>query len=217
MKSLPSPRVILFDWDNTLVDTWPVIHRALNATFAFMDHAPWSLEQVKRDVKHSMRDSFPALFGDRWEIAAERYQHEYRAIHMDAIAALPEAEATLDYIHAAGIFTALVSNKRGVSLRKEVESLGWNHYFKASIGSQDAPRDKPDPAPAHLALADAPITEGASIWFVGDTGVDLACGQAIGATAILYGDHTTDGMQHDGFPFHAHARTHANLKALLQS
>jgi phosphoglycolate phosphatase len=27
------PRAILFDWDNTLVDSWAVIHEALVVTF----------------------------------------------------------------------------------------------------------------------------------------------------------------------------------------
>ena len=26
------PRAAIFDWDNTLVDTWPVIHESMNAT-----------------------------------------------------------------------------------------------------------------------------------------------------------------------------------------
>ena len=29
---LPRPRAILFDWDNTLVDSWVTIHEALNIT-----------------------------------------------------------------------------------------------------------------------------------------------------------------------------------------
>jgi phosphoglycolate phosphatase len=30
MNKLSIPRAILFDWDNTLVDTWPLIHTAMN-------------------------------------------------------------------------------------------------------------------------------------------------------------------------------------------
>lgn len=213
--TLTPPKAVLFDWDNTLVDTWPVIHQALNATLAFMDHAPWSLEQVKRDVKHSMRDSFPALFGDRWELAADRYQLEYRAIHMDAIRPLHDAESSLKILADAGIFTAIVSNKRGPSLRKELEKLGWEHYFAANVGSQDAERDKPDAAPAQLALTLCSLKSGPEIWFIGDTGVDLECAKNIGATAILYGEHDTNGTEHDGFAFHAHVRDQAELQALL--
>jgi phosphoglycolate phosphatase len=34
------PRAILFDWDNTLVDTWPTILDALNTTFEAFHMAP---------------------------------------------------------------------------------------------------------------------------------------------------------------------------------
>ena len=26
---LPKPKAVIFDWDNTLVDTWPLIHQAI--------------------------------------------------------------------------------------------------------------------------------------------------------------------------------------------
>ena len=56
------PRAILFDWDNTLVDSWPTILDALNTTFEAFDMAPWSMIEARERVRHSMRDSFPKLF-----------------------------------------------------------------------------------------------------------------------------------------------------------
>ncbi len=79
---LPAPKAVIFDWDNTLVDTWPVIHAALNATLKEMGHAEWTFEQTKARVRKSMRDSFPELFGDKWEKAGEIYQAQYRGMHL---------------------------------------------------------------------------------------------------------------------------------------
>ncbi len=214
-RTLTPPKAVLFDWDNTLVDTWPVIHQALNATLRFMEHPEWSMERVRRDVQHSMRDAFPALFGDRWEIAADRYQQEYKAIHMQALKPLESAEETLKTLQKQKLYVALVSNKRGPTLRKESEALGWEPYFSAHIGSQDAEADKPDAAPAHMALIGAPVKEGSEIWFVGDSGVDLECAARIGATPILYGDVETDGFYYKGFPFAAHAKNQEELRALF--
>ena len=61
------PRGILFDWDNTLVDSWAVIHEALVVTFEAMGLAPWTLDETKQRARHSLRDAFPRLFGPRWE------------------------------------------------------------------------------------------------------------------------------------------------------
>jgi phosphoglycolate phosphatase len=213
--SLPKPRAILFDWDNTLVDTWPVIHRALNETLTFMGHEPWTMERVQRDVKRSMRDAFPELFGERWKLAAQHYQDSYKAIHLDDILPLPGAEALLALLKMRGIHAGVVSNKRGPTLRLEAKKLGWEKHFLALAGSGDAVHDKPDAAHALLALEQGNHKTGADIWFIGDTAVDLECAHAIGATPILYGPHALVGLVYEGIDIAAHVRDHAELQKLI--
>jgi phosphoglycolate phosphatase len=210
------PSAVLFDWDNTLVDTWPVIHAALTETLEAMGHAPWSLEKVKRDVKRSMRESFPELFGARWEEAAEIYQQAYRARHLEALHPLPQAKEVVERLQQSGIPLAVVSNKRSVSLRKEVPHLGWAKYFGATIGADDAARDKPSPDPALLALSQLRVAASADVWFVGDTVVDIQCAHAIGAQPILYGPHALDDATFEGEAIAAHVLDHADFLALLK-
>ena len=45
-QGLTRPRAILFDWDNTLVDSWTTIHEALNAVMAAMEKPLWSLRET---------------------------------------------------------------------------------------------------------------------------------------------------------------------------
>ncbi|MFZ4541676.1 MAG: HAD family hydrolase [Rickettsiales bacterium] len=220
MMKLPKPRAILFDWDNTLVNTWPLIHSALNMTLRHMGHPEWTYDRVKLEVKQSMRDSFPAMFGDRWEEAAKHYQKSYRAVHLEQLTPLPDAEAMLRSISRPGVFTGIVSNKQGPTLRLELEQLGWQEYFCAAIGASDAARDKPHPDPVLLALSNGSIGAGPDVWFVGDTGVDLEVAQATGCTAVLYGEHYFDGSlkgQYDGFAFMVNVHNHAELKALIEA
>lgn len=215
MNTLSKPKAILFDWDNTLVDTWPLIHRAMNVVMKHMGHAEWSFDQVKSNVKHSMRDAFPELFGERWQEAATLYQQSYRSLHLEEIAPLAGAQEVLKRIKAAGIYCAVVSNKRGPTLRLEVEQLGWQEYFLKTVGADDAERDKPHADPAIMALDGSGLAAVDGIWFVGDTGVDLECAHHIGASPILYGEHSTDGKMHDGWAFAAHAIDHTDFLKLL--
>lgn len=213
------PRAILFDWDNTLVNTWPLIHTALNMTLRHMDHPEWTYERVTKEVKQSMRESFPAMFGERWKEAADHYQKSYRAIHLEKLAPLPGVIDMLKSI-PADVFVGVVSNKMGATLRLELEQLGWQKYFKIAVGAGDAPRDKPHPDPVHFALKESHITPAPNVWFVGDTGVDLAVAQATGCTAILFGDHDMSGHPHghyDEFPYLHHVKNHAELKALIEA
>jgi phosphoglycolate phosphatase len=215
-KKLPKPQAILFDWDNTLVDTWPLIHAALNATLKAMGQPEWPLAQVRAVVKHSMRDSFPEMFGDRWEEAGRIYQESYRQKNLTHLEPLPGAKEMLASIPRPGIFTAVVSNKQGPTLRQEIPALGWQNYFDTAVGATDAARDKPHAEPALFALRDSGIAAGPHIWFIGDTNADLGCAAAIGATAILYGDHDTDGIALNGDKFDAHIQHLDELRELIR-
>jgi len=163
-----------------------------------------------------MRDSFPAMFGARWQEAAAHYQQSYRSLHLAQLTPLPHVTEMLEAL-APTCFVGLVSNKQGPTLRLEMEHLGWQRYFKAAIGAGDASRDKPHPEPVLLALKDSGITPAADVWFVGDTGVDLGVAEATGCTAILYGDHDIEQASgvYDGFAYAAHVRDHVALKALI--
>ena len=39
-EGLKPPRAILFDWDNTLVDTWPTIVECYHDTFTALGQTP---------------------------------------------------------------------------------------------------------------------------------------------------------------------------------
>ena len=74
---IQKPRALIFDWDNTLVDTWPTIHEALRQTFNAMDLEPWTLAETRQRVRKSMRESFPELFGSRWIKARNIFYNAY--------------------------------------------------------------------------------------------------------------------------------------------
>ena len=171
------PRAILFDWDNTLLDSWSVIHEALVVTFRAMGHEPWTLEETKQRVRHSLRDAFPRLFGARWEDA-------FTAMHLERLAAFAGAEALLAALAEDGYYLAVVSIKTGRLLRREAEHLGWSRYFTRMIGAGDASADKPDPAVIHAALRGSGI-ESAAAWLVGDTALDVECALAAGCVPVL--------------------------------
>lgn len=47
------PKAVIFDWDNTLVDSWFLLHQAWNVTLKKMNFPEWSLSEVKQKVKAS--------------------------------------------------------------------------------------------------------------------------------------------------------------------
>ena len=178
------PRGILLDWDNTLVDSWAVIHSALVVTFEAMGYPPWTLAETKQRVRHSLRDAFPRLFGSRWEEARRLYLDSFTAMHLKRLTALHGAEPMLEALAADGYYLAVVSNKTGALLRREGQHLGWSRYFRAMVGAGDARADKPHPAVVEAALAGSGL-DPAEVWLVGDTALDLECAVAAGCVPVL--------------------------------
>lgn len=182
---LVPPRAVLFDWDGTLVDNWDVIHRALNDTFAAFGMPVWSREEAMARISASQRDSFPVLFGGRWEAARDLFYDRFAARHLEELRVLPGAVDLLDALDAAAMPIAVVSNKSGRFLRLEVGWLGWNDRFLSLVGAGDAEADKPAAAPVHLALAGAAVSAGPDVWLVGDSPTDVATARNAGCTAVL--------------------------------
>ncbi|MEO5374916.1 MAG: HAD family hydrolase [Alphaproteobacteria bacterium] len=205
MSDHPSlPRAVLFDWDNTLVDTWPCIHGALNATFRAMGHPEWSFEEFRARLGPSMRDSFPQTFGDRWEEARDVFYASFAATHIGMLRVLPGAGEMLKALHDSGLYMGVVSNKIGEHLRAEAEHLGWSRYFGRIVGALDAARDKPAPEPVAMALAGSGIDPGPHVWFVGDSDIDMETASNAGCFRVLVRTAPPDGGEFQGHPPQRH-------------
>ncbi len=183
---MKAPRALVFDWDNTLVDSWATIHEALVHTFTAMGHEPWTLDETKARVRHSLRDAFPALFGARWDDARKLYLDRFTAIHLERLTPIAGSGELLIEAKAAGFYLAVLSNKTGRILRREAEHLGWSGHFARLIGAGDASADKPDPAAMRLAL-EGSARDGADVWYIGDTALDMECAARAGCIGVLLG------------------------------
>lgn len=209
----PRPTVLLYDWDNTLADGWKAITAALNATFAEFAMPFWTEAETKARVRVALRESFPVMFGDRWEHARDVFYAAFAQLHLENVRPMPGAAEAL----AAGVPwpQGIVSNKSGPHLRAEVVRLGWQAHFRAVVGAGDAPKDKPDPAPIHLALEQLGHTASPSVWYLGDTALDMQTARAAGVTAVLIGDAGHDGGVAQAAP-HLHFTSALDLAARLR-
>jgi phosphoglycolate phosphatase len=207
------PSVLLYDWDNTLVDGWAGITAALNAALTEFGHPIWTVEDTRNRVRVSLRESFPVMFGERWEHARDVFYETLTHQHLDHVSAMPGVPELLE----AGVAwpQGVVSNKAGTFLRREVIHLGWARFFGPVIGAGDATVDKPDPAPLHLALSRLERTADPSVWYMGDTALDMQAAKAAGLTAVLIGNAEHDGGVERAAP-HIHFPSAHDLRARLR-
>ena len=207
------PSVLLYDWDNTLVDGWAGIAAALNAVFTAFGHQLWSAQETRSRVRVSLRESFPVMFGDQWETARDIFYQTLSQQHLQHLVAMPGVPDVLEA--GAGWPQGVVSNKAGAFLRREVTHLGWSRFFGPVVGAGDAAADKPDPAPIHLALARLGRAGDASVWYIGDTALDMQAARSAGVTAVLIGNADHDGGVERAAP-HLHFPSADDLSARLR-
>lgn len=217
MSELAKPRAAIFDWDNTLIDSWAIIHDAMNVTLAAMDHPLWTYDETRARVRRSLREAFPELFGGRWEEARDIFYGRFRAIHLDALTALPGAESLLASLAGQGIWLCVVSNKNGDHLRAEARHLGWDRYFGRIVGATDAAKDKPAPEPVHMALDGSGVPPGREVWFVGDTAIDMECANNAGCVPVLVRETAPANGEFSAGPRVFHFRDHATLESLVRA
>lgn len=201
MTDVPSarPRAVLFDWDNTLVDTWDTIHDAMNTTLIAMGHGTWTLGETHQRVRKALREAFPELFGEEWEKARDIFYARFKEIHLETLAQKPGSEELLRELAEKGIFLSVVSNKSGDHLRSEAVHLGWDRYFKNIVGATDAERDKPAIDPVLMALQGSGAAPGPDVWFIGDTNIDMQCALDANCTAILIRETPPDRKEFGEF------------------
>ncbi|MDD3029352.1 MAG: HAD family hydrolase [Alphaproteobacteria bacterium] len=182
------PSGVIFDWDNTLVDSWAAIAEAINYVRGKYGLTLWDRRFIQQHCTRSARESFPEWFGDLWQDAWDDYYTYFDKVRSQmGITEAYGATPLLAWLKEKAIPSVVVSNKSGHYLRLEAEQMGWKDYFEALVGAHDAPYDKPHRAHADQALLSAGLEGGPDIWFVGDTEADVACARNAACTPVLVG------------------------------
>lgn len=179
---MTKPKAILWDWDNTLFDSWDIIHLGWNAVSEEFSLPILSLEEVKTFAHRSCRDIFPSLFLEESDRAANIFYKTVRANQRMTL--MPGAQEILQFLHDQNILMGVVSNKEGNILRHEIETCGFSHFFSVIFGSGDVSHDKPAPDGIQQALDEIHLNP-TDIVYIGDTPVDVEAAFKAGCTSIV--------------------------------
>lgn len=179
------PALIIFDWDDTLIDNYAAIHAAINAARAHFGQPVWSLEETRVNCRRALNEIFPEWFGPEWQIGKKIFYEVFAAEHIARLRVLPDAELLLREIKHAGIPIAVNSNKNRDYLRSEISHLGWNHYFSTLVGAGDVAWGKPAPNGVNAIRQQLAILSDALVWFVGDNDLDVQTARAGRCLPIL--------------------------------
>jgi len=179
------PKVILFDWDNTLVDNWDPIYIAYKETLKSLGLKEQSKEEILKNAKYSLRETFPIIFKKDWKKAKKIFYNVFKKIHLQKIRPKAKAEKILKTIKEKKIICGVISNKDSNLLRKEIKKLGWGKYFKVLVGANEAKKDKPSKFALLFALNKIYLKPNKNIWYVGDNDIDVEFAKKNKCTSIF--------------------------------
>jgi phosphoglycolate phosphatase-like HAD superfamily hydrolase len=203
MRVSPTPflfmqfRTFLFDLDGTLIEHLPAIHRAYAHTLPKLGLPAPTYAQVKGAIggglENAMRKFIPV---ERIPEALAIYRPYWDATMLDGVEAMPGALALLADLHARGAQLAVFTNKLGTSSRLICDHLGFSPYLSLTLGAQDTPWLKPDPAFTAHALTQLKA-DAATTLLVGDSPFDVqaAINAGFPCWAVTTGTHTAEQLQ----------------------
>lgn len=191
-SSTPTPALLIFDLDGTLVNTGPQITRAWGRILTELGREPLLQDAVERMVGDGaaklVERGLAATGGPptepSFEAIVERYAATLAAEPIDAGDLYPSVPETLGRFAAAGHRMAVCTNKPAKAAETALEMTGIRHFFDSVVGGGSAPALKPDPAPVRAILEHHGCRSRQAV-MIGDHENDVRAAHAAGVPAIL--------------------------------
>jgi len=187
-----SRRVLLWDFDGTIVDTIPLVFFALRQAFLYCDRRWVSDEEIAR-MFGPPEDELLSLYMQQTSMvrrAQDMYHdlygkyHGLFTIYHRRMGRLLETLAHQGYVHA------IVTGKGRRSLAISLETLGITGYFSAAITGSDITSWKPHPESLVLALQKLGASPAEAV-MIGDSEADYEAALSLGIPAIIAGWYRT--------------------------
>ena len=202
---LPAPRarpyrLVVFDWDGTLMDSIGTIVECTLAAIRDVPEAPRPepdrvREAIGLGLIQTMQRFFPHGDLALYERVAHAYRERWHAEYKHRVELLAGARETVERLHAEGFLVGIATAKSRQGLERELEMTGLGALVHASRTVTEAPSK---PAPEMLLQLFEALEVGAEeAVMVGDTAWDLQMAAAAGCAGVgvLTGGHSRELLE----------------------
>jgi phosphoglycolate phosphatase len=190
-------RLVVFDWDGTLVDSTAAIVHAIRASAADLGLPVPSREQASHVIGLGLLDAIhravPSIAREQVPHYVQRYRYHY--LKEDAaLESFQGVPALLDDLADAGAWLAVATGKSRAGLNRALDQMGWTGRF-LTTRCADEGIPKPDPWMLRDIFEELGL-EAADALMIGDTTHDLGMARAAGsdAVAVTYGAHPREEL-----------------------
>ncbi len=192
-------RLVVFDWDGTVMDSAARIVACIEGTIADLGLEPRTKDQIRHIIGLSMGEAIETLYPGHdapfRQRMIEGYRHHFLVADPTPSAPFDGAGETIAALHDAGYLLGVATGKSRRGLDEVLAKTGLGDYFHATRCADEAP-SKPHPGMLEQ-LLDVLGTEPAATLMVGDTLFDLEMARNAGAdaVAVTYGAHPRERLE----------------------
>ncbi|HVB85416.1 MAG TPA: HAD family hydrolase [Candidatus Dormibacteraeota bacterium] len=173
-------RVVLLDWDGTLLDSYAADSRAYMAMFRALK-IKWGEAELKQHYCPNWYEVYRAARVPRskWRLADRLWREAYSE---ERPKLLPGARSVVRAL-ARRFRLGLVTSGSRDRVRQQIVGFGFEELFAACVFSEDCTRKKPHPAALHLALKRLSARAEDCV-YVGDAAEDIEMARRAGVRPI---------------------------------
>lgn len=191
-------RLVVFDWDGTLMDSTGQIVAAASGAIAQLGLPERSPDAIRDIIGLGLRESwhrlFPELGPDGFMPFVEAYRDHFFAPELQTARLYARADEVVAELAGRGFLLAVATGKSRRGLDRDLAATGLERYMAASR-TADETRSKPNPDML-LELMTRLGVEPERTLMVGDTEWDLEMARRAGvaAVAVSYGAHPRERL-----------------------
>lgn len=185
---------MVFDWDQTLWDSWDLHLGAIQHAAGFSGNPVPSTQRILDTFGGALEDHLVRLYGSR-ERPMEGYLEFYRAQRQAMAGLFPGVAEVLSSLRAAGYRLAVMSDKVESAGLEEVAMVKLEETFHAAIFRNGTLLAKPAPEGLLHTLDMLDVTPEEAL-YVGDAPWDMECARRAGVTSVaaLWGTVDVDAL-----------------------
>jgi len=186
-------KLIVFDWDGTLMDSEARIVACLSAALNDIDLPDQPDEQLKNVIglglKEALQQLHPQGNDKEHQQLTDRYRYHFLESSKIPSPMFDGAQALLENLNQQGYFLAVATGKGRLGLDKVLDESGMGRFFHYTRCA-DETRSKPHPQMLEEIIAFCGVESDEAI-MIGDTEYDLQMANHAGthALAVSYGVH----------------------------
>lgn len=187
-------RLIVFDWDGTLMDSIAtIVACAVDAATDVGAADPGTAGRIREAIglglDHTARHVVPESKAHLREAWVERYRHHWLNGYRDRPLLFPGVDQMLAELAGAGYWLAVATGKSRSGLDRDLAGTGQAHRFLATRTVSEA-LSKPHPQMLEDILAELGVSRRQAL-MVGDTtfDLDMANNAGVASVGVLTGSH----------------------------